>query len=927
MIKVGRHAFFGALVVGVLAAGNAAHAGSLDSYLQSAHEYEKARDFKSAEIQLRNALEADPGNGAVCIELAKVYLAMGNPNSAQAELYAAHSRGVHDDVIAPLMAQAMLDLGQYGDLLKNVPAGNRPAGVESIIRTYRGLAYLGLNETASAEEMLSDAERLDPNSIEPKIAHARLLMAKNKVDQATGEVASALAKAPHNSAALEMRGVLYQLHGQVNQALGQFSAAIAADPRNVRALLDRTQIELGLKQLDKAEADLKSAEAIAPGGALALFMSAQLNALRGNYRAADDQLNKLRGVMNSMPQIYLLAAEVKLKLNQPAVAEDYLNKLIAQNPNEARGYKLLGVMALGRHDYAHAVAFLEHAHEIAPKDAQTSTLLAQAYAVQGDIQKSKSALDQAAANAPNDQKVQAADAIGQLAVGDTQAGMTKLTAAFKGGAGDLSAGPPLVIAAIRSGRLDLALATAQALYKRDPSNVVYEQLLALALSSQRNYAQAEKLWRDILAKKPSTSARNNLAQVYVATNRAADARKLFQDALQQNPNAVPEMIGLAGIDIQLKNYDEASKLLTRAESMSPKDPAAGVKLTSVYAMQKNWPAALTEAKALQTRFPNDPNVIDALGRVYFQSGDLASSAATYQAAISKFPKSSIFLQRQAAILLNQKQYGKAIAPISSAIALEPANGHLKADLIVTTFLAKGASAALGAAESSLPAGAPPEPYGAITAASVLEQAGHRADAIAIVSAVQKKSGSGQLVVLLASLYARDNNAAKGVTVLESWTKDHPADKEARFALAQLYSIVGKPDMSIAQYEWLNSQSPNNMIILNNLAWLYSQKHDPRAKATAQAAQSLAPKSAVVADTLGWILLAGKENAAALNYLKQASDGSPNDSEVQYHYAVALAANGKKSDAAGAIARALKLPAPADVRVKEQTLSSQLGSAH
>ena len=925
MIKFDRYAFLGALAIAGLA--TAAHAGPADSYLQSAHDYEKARDFKSAEIQLRNALEADPGNGAVCIELAKVYLAQGNPNAAQAELYAAHTRGVHDVVIAPLMAQAMLGIGQFGDLLKNVPASNRPAKVESIVRTYRGLAFLGLNETASAEQMLSDAERLDPNSIDPKIAHARLLLTQKKVDQAASEITAALAKAPHNSAALEMRGILYQMHGQIDQALGQFSAAISADPGNVRALLDRTQIELGRKQLDKAEADLKSAQAIAPGGALVLFMSAQLNALHGNYQAADDQLNKLRGVMNSMPQIYLLAAEVKLKLKQPAMAEDYLNKLVAQVPNDPRGYLLLGSLALAKHDYAKAQPLLEHAHQIAPKDPRASTLLAQIYAQQGDIQKSKAMLDQAAASEPNNQKVQTADAVGQLAVGETQAGFAKLSAAFKGGAGDLSAGPPLVLQAIRSNRLDLAAPVAQALYKRDPSNLLYEQLLAVVFTGRHNYSQAEKLWRDVLAKKPSTAARNNLAQVYVAMNRPADARKLFQDALQQNPNAVPEMIGLANVDIELKNYDDASKLLTRADGMSPKDPAAGLKLATVYALRKNLSAALTETKALQARFPNDPNVVDMLGRLYLQSGDLASSAAIYQAAVSKFPKSPIFLQRQAAVFISQKQYAKAVAPVTQAVALDPANGHLKAELILSTFLAKGRDAALGIAESFAPAGTPKEPFGVLTAAPILEQTGHRADAIAMASGVQSKSGSGQVASLLGSLYTHDNNVAKGIAILESWTKDHSADKDPRYALAQLYSLVGKPDMAIAQYEWLNSQIPNNVTILNNLAWLYGQKHDPRAKATAQKALALAPQSPAVADTLGWILVNGHENVAALKYLKQASDGSPEVSEVQYHYAVALFANGKKPEAAAAVARAMKLQAPPDLLAKEKTFSAQLTSTH
>jgi thioredoxin-like negative regulator of GroEL len=88
----------------------AASAGEADTYLQSAHQLEKANDLRGAEIQLRNAAQSEPANGAIRLELARIYLRLGNPNSAQAELFAAHSRGADDSVAAPLMAQAMLEM-------------------------------------------------------------------------------------------------------------------------------------------------------------------------------------------------------------------------------------------------------------------------------------------------------------------------------------------------------------------------------------------------------------------------------------------------------------------------------------------------------------------------------------------------------------------------------------------------------------------------------------------------------------------------------------------------------------------------------------------------------------------------------------------------------------------------------------------------
>src|SRR5689334_147596 len=79
-------------------------AGPADPYLQDAHKREQQNDVRGALIQLRNAAQAEPTNGNIHLELARVYLRLGNPNSAEAELFAAHLRGVKDEVSAPLMA-------------------------------------------------------------------------------------------------------------------------------------------------------------------------------------------------------------------------------------------------------------------------------------------------------------------------------------------------------------------------------------------------------------------------------------------------------------------------------------------------------------------------------------------------------------------------------------------------------------------------------------------------------------------------------------------------------------------------------------------------------------------------------------------------------------------------------------------------------
>ena len=188
-------------------AAPAAHADDVNAYLQSAHKLEKVHDFRGAEIQLRNAAQAAPGNAAIRVELAQTYLKLSNPNRAQAELFDARFRGAKEEVLAPLMAQALLEMGDFANLLKNVPEGHRPPKVESVVRTYRGLAALALGENDRAWASLADAERLDPSSPLPLGGETHMLIEQGKFDAAWQKANQALKLDPKNADAIDAKAL------------------------------------------------------------------------------------------------------------------------------------------------------------------------------------------------------------------------------------------------------------------------------------------------------------------------------------------------------------------------------------------------------------------------------------------------------------------------------------------------------------------------------------------------------------------------------------------------------------------------------------------------------------------------------------------------------------------------------------------------
>jgi predicted Zn-dependent protease len=149
---------------------------------------------------------------------------------------------------------------------------------------------------------------------------------------------------------------------------------------------------------------------------------------------------------------------------------------------------------------------------------------------------------------------------------------------------------------------------------------------------------------------------------------------------------------------------------------------------------------------------------------------------------------------------------------------------------------------------------------------------------------------------------RAHNLAKDAdpqALLEDWLGKHPGDESVRMVLAEAYLEAVKRPQAISQYEMLARAVRPSPMALNNLAWLYQEVRDPRARDVAKRAYDAAPSTAAIADTYGWILVEEGRIEEALPILKQASTAGAVP-DITYHYAVALAKGGRKEEARAVI---------------------------
>ena len=893
------------VLLGVVAGETYAATPQVDSYVQSAQRLLQNNDLRGAEIQLRNAVQRAPADGLLRMQLAEVYIRQGNSIAAEAELIVAQQRGVKQERLSLLLAEAMFQNGSYGELLREIPAGKRTAAVESMVRTYRGMAQLAIGDHDAAEAMLADAERLDPKLILAKLGMARLLLVNRDSAGAERKIDEALTLAPHDARALDVKGIALSARGDTGGALNYFNQAVKEDARNTEALLDRANFYLYQGDLDAAEKDVKSVQQIQQNSILANYFEALINARRGDFQNADVSLTKLRGALDRMPEALLLAGIIKFNLNQAELAESYLTRYIGRRNGRPQAYLLLGTLALRRGNTDRAIAMLNQALALTPNSPEANGLLAQAYMARGETGRALTLLDQAVTGNPENINLRTQRALNRFTTGDTGSALAELNEVFKSGTGIVQAGPPLVLAALRSGRLTEAATTAEALVRQDSGNLIYQQLLGTVRVAQRNLPAAEEIFRKIMNRvSDQTVARQNLAQVYLAMNRPADAQKLYQDKLAKDANDIGSMQALANLYVRQKDYDRAVKLLEGAVIAAPPNPTPRLQLISIYETQKKWPEAIKEARALVAAFQGNIVARLALGRVYAEARDLPNSIVAYREGVTAFPDSVLLHANYAMALAAAKDYQAAIMVLNKAIGFDGQNDQLKTSLVDVTYQSRGADAALQTAQSFARLN-PRNPIGDILAAEVLDKSGKRAEAIALLEKSNSANAAVPKLLKLAEIYGRNNDLKRPIALLEIWSKDHPRDIAPRMQLAELYLRTRNHSAAQVQLEKLEAEQPDDPRTLNNLAWVYGRTNDPRARKIAERAWEIAPGTPGIADTLGWIIAIEGDAANAVQYLQLAVMGMPNNPDAQYHLASVLSSINKPNDARALLQKALE----------------------
>jgi len=175
------------------------------------------------------------------------------------------------------------------------------------------------------------------------------------------------------------------------------------------------------------------------------------------------------------------------------------------------------------------------------------------------------------------------------------------------------------------------------------------------------------------------------------------------------------------------------------------------------------------------------------------------------------------------------------------------------------------------------------------------------------------------------LCLKQKQYAEAISQLKNHIQINPRSFSGNLGLARALEENKQPTRALEIYEGMLTNWPGQRLVMNNLALLYADtgKDIKRAVELAETLGKSDTNNPVLLDTQGWVYYRAGRAADAVKLLERAVALYPSEAIVQYHYAKALAAAGKTSEARDVIRRAIAIGLPPKERLSAEDLLGSL----
>jgi len=859
--------------------GCAAEKTSTD-YIQNAKKFSDAGELKSAVIEARNAVKADP-TSSEARELLGIYELRTNnyQNSEKAILKAIELGTPASDLILEL-SQALLKQGKYNEVLA-LDVESTPNNIKATVLANKAAAHLALNDIANTDKFASSALQLDASSTEALIVMARSSALKNGFESAREHIATVLEASSENAEAWELLGQLESREKNFDEAIVAYSNAVDYADNKFTPLLGRAQTYIKIQKYDEASQDFTIIEKSGVKHPFVFQGKAELLFLQGDYQEAQLQLEEALVLDPEFLPAVRSIALAHLVLGNLGQAEQYAKQLLnANESNTAR--TLLGAIRLENERFEQAETTLAPIAESGTLDLTSTRMLATAYLKQGKYE-------------------QAIELIFNTQRSLVRAGSTEIP------------------------NLALNQRPAQALVNQDQVSST-ETNSYLSSQNAKIVETADTVAREPLTKAlaavdelqnqlPDSSVPHSLrGRAYLVAEDTENAKASFEKAISLSPNDSILVAMIADI-VRIDNPAEATQLLEKALSNASGDAREKLMLKlASHSSLNNEPAAVLEwLRKAKSENSDSFQTNLALAQYHAATGQKTDALAAIASINNAYQSISYVAELNVASMVGEQRFDDAIKKLDDLLIQSPASAKWyfwraqayagKSDYEQTALDLEQALSIDPNHYPSLMASAKlkiglddlPSAEGHI---NTMESLGPENEALSAVKAkltqaklAPKKQGSQQQfkdtdgVKKGITQFLQNRQPENALLLANKWLEKHPNDVIILTALGDTYVVLDQVPEAIQAYRKAVDIRPDNFIALNNLAWFLRDSEPETSLKYVEQALKLKPDDVNTLDTLAIIMLEQGNTAGAKEAFEQTQNLGATDPNILFHGAL------------------------------------------
>ncbi|MEH6912304.1 MAG: tetratricopeptide repeat protein, partial [Oceanicoccus sp.] len=778
---------------------------------KTANSYIKQGQFRAAIIEARNVIKYSPASSDGYITLAAIYNDIGSSASAI-------------EILEPL------------------------AGKDSAATLPLAEAYVLSGKFNSAQQLLDTAtdNSSDKDREQYALLQAKVYIAEQQFDQARDALVQIATQSPNYIDAQLSLAQIDLINGNIARAKKLLSQLLIDNSQNSELLHLRAQTAYIENNLDDAERFLTDALTYLPQTDIITPLKTrvlqQLSETLTQQGRTTEALIYTRLLAEANPEGH----QAKQTLNQAMAlyqageldeAEQLLLKLYEQYPNNSVSGMLLGMINYQQGDMTKAGALLEQNidPEIASSNVISSAAMAQLRLGQSD--KAIALLQEALKTQPNDAGINAIYGLALLTTNvKDQQGAVALQKALALDPEKSQLRSVLARHFIAIQKLQQAYAQLTTALEKNPADNEAFRVYIDALLSNQSLAQAQQLAETFVQNNPDNAdGYIQQAKVNVAANDLAGAEKSLTKAVAVDSNNTQAMLGLGQLNFSNKQWQQAERHFRDVIAIDKNNTIAYKGLISSFEARQQGADIIDELNKTATTEP-DNYILAAILAEFYARGNNAELAEQFIDKALVTTRENAYVNATAVSLYRglSKQLAaandlnKAKSKLLKAIDIDTDNTTLLTDLVIIELAANSYSQAEQVTKK-IRTLVPDSPLADYLKGQIYAAQQQWSEAIRHLRLAWQIKPNNSIATSLYDALTANNNKDQAQLFIDEWQRLIPQSPAPLIIKATQQQQQGNVAEAMDLYEKALSLSPNNLIALNNLAWLYFENGNPKAR--------------------------------------------------------------------------------------------------